>query len=412
MGARCWRFAQRTGPMVEYWIMRLRSTIITAILAVGAVASGNTRALCDGPNADVKALFVKVAAAYRNFKSVSYEMTSLAADPASRQSSIEKSKLSLLKPNKLEADLNDSQSTFHIVADGKAIYVTSTRESSKYMKVQDSGFTAMIEALRNVGLIGNDLITILLTDRAADTKIVPGIPVFVRRAPDAVVNGDKCDVVYSMTNNGRGYVLYTFAFAKSDHFLRKFTAADPTVPSRPVITETYTSVKVNPALAPTLFRFTAPKGSVAFDPSVPTNNYDPRLKVGASPIPITGADLAGKSVSLTQYKGKVLLVDFWATWCGPCIHELPNVVAAYGRYHAQGFDVVGITLDNKNAKKKVQEFIASRKMPWREIYDGKYWSAANATAYGLHGIPFSLLIGRDGKVAAVAPNGPSSGACN
>ncbi len=373
---------------------------------MGAIGCCNSRALCEGPTPDIKALFVKVAAAYRNFKSISYQLTDVVADPKSTQATIEKSTIRLSKPNRLEGDLNDGQSVFHIVADGKSIYVTTNRDSSRYMKQADTGFSSMIAVMHNVGFLGNDLIPLLFQDKDANTKIIPGIPVFVRRAADAVVSGDKCDVIYSMTHVGNNYILYTFSFAKSDHFLRKFTAGDPANPSKPIISETYTSVKVNSELAPTLFRFTTPKGSVAFDPSVQDTDYNPKLKLGGSPIPITGADLTGKPVSLSQYKGKVLLVDFWATWCPGCIAEMPNVCAAYGKYHSQGLEIVGVTLDNKNSKQKVQNFITARNMPWREIYDGKFWSAANAMAYGLHGIPFSLLVGRDGKIAAISPHGP------
>ncbi|MEP6755174.1 MAG: TlpA disulfide reductase family protein, partial [Chthonomonadales bacterium] len=133
--------------------------------------------------------------------------------------------------------------------------------------------------------------------------------------------------------------------------------------------------------------------------------YDERLKPGAKPLPIKGKDLSGAPVTLAQFKGKVLLVDFWATWCGPCVAELPNVIAAYNKFHAKGFEVLGVSLDQENSLGKVKAFIKSHKMPWQQIYDGKYWQAANAVAYGVQSIPFTLLIGRDGKIAAVGARG-------
>jgi len=389
--------------------MRLSSIILSSITAFGLISTSDTRALCDGPNADVSALFAHVAAAYRNFKSVSFDLEAVAISPTSHHSDTIKTRLSLSKPNLMSAELTGKQGIIRVVADGKAIFVSSSKDSSKYLKKADTGYISIVQALSNAGGCGVGLTSVLLTDPAAETKIAQGSTVFVRRAPDMVCSGDKCDVVNAETNNGNQLVSYTFAFAKSDHFLRRVTVSDPKHSGTPLFTESYTSVKINPSVSPGLFRFAAPKGAVAIDPNVQPLPYDARVKVGANPIPITGSDLAGKPVSLSQYKGKVLLLDFWATWCGPCIHELPNVVAAYGKYHAQGFDVVGITLDKENAKQRVQEFVTTNNIPWRQVYDGKYWMAANAAAYGVRSIPFTVLIGRDGKIAAVEARGSQLG---
>ncbi|MDQ2799243.1 MAG: TlpA family protein disulfide reductase, partial [Armatimonadota bacterium] len=130
-----------------------------------------------------------------------------------------------------------------------------------------------------------------------------------------------------------------------------------------------------------------------------------RLKPGASPIAFTAKDLSGRPVSLAQYKGKVVLLDFWATWCGPCVGELPNVVAAYNKFHPKGFDVLGISLDNAGDHDPVLAFTKEHHMPWRQVYDGGGWQSKTATLYSIHSIPFTLLIGRDGKIAAVGARG-------
>src|SRR6185369_2676285 len=84
-------------------------------------------------------------------------------------------------------------------------------------------------------------------------------------------------------------------------------------------------------------------------------------------------DLDGKPLAVANYKGKIVLLDFWATWCGPCVRELPNVVAAYKKFHARGFEIIGISLDKADARQKLIDFTKSHEMPWVQYYDGKYW---------------------------------------
>jgi thiol-disulfide isomerase/thioredoxin len=123
-----------------------------------------------------------------------------------------------------------------------------------------------------------------------------------------------------------------------------------------------------------------------------------KLAPGSDPVPFTVKDMDGKDVSPADYKGKVLLVDFWATWCGPCMQELPNVLEAYKQYHDQGFEILGISLDRDTDKQKLLDTIKERGMSWRHVYDGKYWTAEVAVLHDVQSIPFTILYGRDGKV--------------
>lgn len=103
-----------------------------------------------------------------------------------------------------------------------------------------------------------------------------------------------------------------------------------------------------------------------------------------------------------DFKGKVVLLDFWATWCPPCRHELPNVVAAYKKYHPKGFDVVGVSLDKPGQRQELLQFMHDHDMPWPQIYDGGYWHAAVATEYGVDAIPCPVVVDGDtGKILAV-----------
>ncbi len=108
--------------------------------------------------------------------------------------------------------------------------------------------------------------------------------------------------------------------------------------------------------------------------------------------------LQGEKVDLAAMKGKVVLIDFWATWCVPCIAELPHVFKAYEKYHDQGFEVIGISLDTDKAK--LEKFIKDRKMPWPQSFDGKGWRTELVAKYGIKNVPATFLIGPDGTVVA------------
>jgi peroxiredoxin len=129
------------------------------------------------------------------------------------------------------------------------------------------------------------------------------------------------------------------------------------------------------------------------------------LKPGVAFPDFTEKDLAGAPLSISGLKGKVVLVDFWATWCGPCVAELPNVLAAYAKYHDKGFEIVGISLDQSEVALK--NFVKEKAMTWPQYFDGRGWDSKLGKQYGVTSIPATYLLGRDGHIVAKDLRGPA-----
>ncbi len=127
------------------------------------------------------------------------------------------------------------------------------------------------------------------------------------------------------------------------------------------------------------------------------------LAIGTAFPDFATTNLAGQPLSLENYKGKVVLIDFWATWCPPCRAELPNLLKTYSEYHSQGFDIIGVSLDDN--QQKLLAFTRMMNMPWLQTCDGQGWSGKLVAQYGVYQLPSTALINGQGIIIAKDPRG-------
>jgi peroxiredoxin len=145
--------------------------------------------------------------------------------------------------------------------------------------------------------------------------------------------------------------------------------------------------------------------SLALYKEIAANAPDARMKEAAAtelksrdrlnkPVALAYKGVDDREIDIAKLKGKVVLIDFWATWCGPCVAELPNVKKAYEELHEQGFEILGVSFDNDCDVLK--KFIAKNKMTWPQFCDGGGWNNAINKEFGIHSIPSMYLVDKKG----------------
>ncbi len=129
--------------------------------------------------------------------------------------------------------------------------------------------------------------------------------------------------------------------------------------------------------------------------------------IGVIAPDFTMNDPEGKPIQLSSLRGKVVLVDFWASWCGPCRQENPNVVKLYGQFHPKGFEIIGVSLDR--TKDQWVKAIKDDNLTWIHVSDLQFWQNAAARLYAVYSIPQSFLLDKDGKIIAKGLRGEELG---
>ena len=128
-----------------------------------------------------------------------------------------------------------------------------------------------------------------------------------------------------------------------------------------------------------------------------TNSTPPVAReTKAKPLELKFTAVDGTEFDLAKWRGKVVLVDFWATWCPPCRREVPTVVNAYRKLHEKGFEIVGISLDE--SREQLIKFTKDNGMPWPQYFDGQVWDNKVSKHFGIEGIPAMWLVDKQGRV--------------
>lgn len=336
------------------------------------------------------ALLEQSAKAYTALNSVAMDFTAYDKQPGKTTTS--SGVIAFSRPNKAKIQFKAGTTNVLLVTDGAKLVMQTRPE--EYMSQPVEGNSALQGVLQRipsaVGLILPPLV-------AGEAPM--GIEQ-IRWQKTALLPDNGVSLSASAGAAGP-VVLFKLYFGANDQLLRRVEAEITVNGQKSINITSLSNIRLSAEVPETAFTFTPAAGAkLVTEPSY----YAPSLKVGTKPFDLAGRDLQGNTHPWSKYAGKVVLLDFWATWCGPCIAEVPFIQQNIKKYQKSGFRVLGVSLDE--SKTDLQTFVKARKLSYPSIFDGRGWQNVDARRYEVQAIPFSLLIGKDGKIAAVSPRGP------
>lgn len=133
------------------------------------------------------------------------------------------------------------------------------------------------------------------------------------------------------------------------------------------------------------------------------------FELSKQPFELAFTAIDGRAVDLKKLRGKVVLIDFWATWCGPCIAEMPNIKQVYADYHEQGFEIIGVSLDAEKDRQKFLDLVAAEGTTWPQRFEGKGWQDPLVATYTISGIPAMFLLDQNGMLVSTNARGEKLG---
>lgn len=305
-------------------------------------------------------------------------------------------KVAWQKPNNLRVEADNGAGTSLYVSDGAKLWMTMARAPRQYLEKTVSSTRSLMPSVLTETSIDKTTLGMFLLGK--DPLRQFGSALQSVEATKVKVGGkialDRVALVMKLLRR-KDEGTATFVIDGKTNLLRSVKISK-TVGGAPVtIAETYNNRRLK-ADANDNFEYSIPVGDVRVT-KFETLPYDPRLVAGAQPFRIDVNDIDGKLVNLDEYKGKVVILDFWATWCPPCKVDAPRLAALHNKYKDQGLEIIGVNMDYDMLN--LRPFAEHYGMTWRQTYDGKGWDNAISNRFGVASIPFTLVIGRDGKIA-------------